>query len=256
MDLIDDRIVPVHLRLLVESAFAKRGCRRNRDRRQARAAVEGGLRTHGGRRARAWRCVARAREGTRRTREGEVVAASGPAAGQRFTAYPSMTFSVPHPSCEGGTQPPPPTSATAVGNGAVSSNAPAAGAGHTVDAAEHAALHGSAAPFMGQVWSHSASAAMPPIARPPKTVVSYILAALTQGRPLGVQRFADECAGIDCAPPTQLEWSRLLSAEAAVAVDVTTVETVNQTELLQTFRPAAQKPAGERTSVEKATLGA
>jgi hypothetical protein len=61
-------VVPGHLGRKGEGLVVH-ACRpRNRDRRQARAAVEGALRTHSGRRARAQRCIARAREGMRRTR--------------------------------------------------------------------------------------------------------------------------------------------------------------------------------------------
>ena len=89
----------------------------------------------------------------------------------------------------------------------------------------------------------------------PRTVINYILAAYSQGRPIDVQRFAAECATHHCERPSSTEVEQLRWAEAMAAVNVTEAD-VNQTALLKTFLPEAAKPANERTAMEKATLTA
>ena len=51
-----------------------------------------------------------------------------------------------------------------------------------------------------------------------------------------------------------VEWRQLCGAEADIAIDVTKVDKVNQTELLKAFLPVVAKPAADRTAQETATI--
>ena len=54
----------------------------------------------------------------------------------------------------------------------------------------------------------------------PVSVVSHLMTALTHGRPLDLQRLAQQSETNACAPPTRDEWARLVVAEASAGVDV------------------------------------
>ena len=90
----------------------------------------------------------------------------------------------------------------------------------------------------------------------PSTVLNHLMSALLQGRPMELQRLAQQAAAAQCSPPSQEEWDMLTSAEAAAVVDVAKVEKVAQTDLLKAFLPEAEKPYAERTEVEKEKLAA
>ena len=90
----------------------------------------------------------------------------------------------------------------------------------------------------------------------PVSVVSHLMTALTHGRPLDLQRLAQQCETNACAPPTRDEWARLVVAEASAGVDVVANAKVGQVELLKPILPEAAKPFIDRTEVEKARMGA
>ena len=89
-----------------------------------------------------------------------------------------------------------------------------------------------------------------------QTVIGYLLKALEHGRELDLPRLMWQSTIHQCGPPSCHEWAQLLRAEAAAAIDVATVETVRQVELLKTFLPAAEKAVGKRTEAEKAAVAA
>ena len=84
----------------------------------------------------------------------------------------------------------------------------------------------------------------------PVSVVSHLMTALTHGRPLDLQRLAQQCETNACAPPTRDEWARLVVAEASAGVDVVANAKVGQVELLKPILPEAAKPFIDRTEVE------
>lgn len=88
----------------------------------------------------------------------------------------------------------------------------------------------------------------------PSTVLGHLLTALTQGRPLALDRLAHQAAAQNCLPPTQSEWEQLASAEAGSAIDVAKTEKLIMTDLLKTFLPAAEKDFKERSDDEKAVI--
>jgi hypothetical protein len=88
----------------------------------------------------------------------------------------------------------------------------------------------------------------------PSTVTSHLMTALTQGRPMPLERLAQQAVAHGCAPPTESEWEQLTSAEAATAMDVVKTEKVLMTDLLKSFLPAAEKEFAARSEAEKAVL--
>eukprot|EP00966_Prymnesium_polylepis_P242914 5617868-Prymnesium_polylepis.1 len=80
------------------------------------------------------------------------------------------------------------------------------------------------------------------------------MTALTQGRRLDLARLGQQGAAQQLGTPSSAEWEQLRDAEAAAAVDVAKQEKVNQTELLKTFLPQAEKEFAERTEADKAVL--
>jgi len=91
----------------------------------------------------------------------------------------------------------------------------------------------------------------------PLTVQGHLLSALVQGRPVDLERLAQQSAAHGGAPlPTQEEWERFESAEAASGQDIAATEKLNLTDVLKVFVPAADKPFAERNEAEKAEFSA
>ena len=88
----------------------------------------------------------------------------------------------------------------------------------------------------------------------PSTVTGHLLAALVQGRPVDLQRLAQQCERQGLAPPSEDEWEKLESAEAASGLDVVKTEKLSTTDVLKVFVPGAEKPFAERDDAEKAEL--
>ena len=65
---------------------------------------------------------------------------------------------------------------------------------------------------------------------------------------------AQQCERQGLAPPSEDEWEKLESAEAASGLDVVKTEKLSTTDVLKVFVPGAEKPFAERDDAEKAEL--
>ena len=88
----------------------------------------------------------------------------------------------------------------------------------------------------------------------PSTVSGHLLTALVQGRPVDLARLAQQVTAQGLAPPSEDEWDRLESAEAASGIDVVTTLKLVKTDMCKVFLPAAEKEWAERDDAEKAEV--
>ena len=80
------------------------------------------------------------------------------------------------------------------------------------------------------------------------TVVGHALTALTQGRPVDIQKLAG--GGV----PSVREWGLLRDAELSTGIDCVADAAAKMTDLLADFVPAAAKAAEDKTPEDKALL--